>query len=104
MVIRKIPNLVFAGIGTRMGRRKTAKNLGQLDVCSCSVLNGAMSAREDLPFTVELWSENFERLEETVARAADFLTAKAAYDALVKRWPGEPIMVRQGARVVLKGF
>ena len=61
-----------------------------------------MAARDDLPFSVELWSEDFERLEETVARVADFLTAKAAYEALVKRRPGEPIMVRQGARVVLK--
>jgi hypothetical protein len=55
---------------------------------------------DDLPFTVDLWSQNFERLEETFARAADFLTAKAAYEALVKRRPGEAIMLRQGARVV----
>jgi hypothetical protein len=61
-----------------------------------------MAARDELPFTVELWSKGFEHLEETVARAADFLTAKAAYEALVKRRPGEPIMIRQGARVVLK--
>ena len=61
-----------------------------------------MTAHDELPFTVELWSKDFERLEETFARAADFLTAKAAYEALVKRRPGEAVMVRQGARVVLK--
>jgi hypothetical protein len=54
------------------------------------------------PSPVELWSNGFERLEVVVARTADFLTAKAAYEALVKRLPDEPIMIRQGARVVLK--
>ena len=61
-----------------------------------------MALPDDLPFTVELWSADFERLEETLARAAGFLTAKAAYEALVKRRPGEALMLRQGARVVRK--
>ena len=61
-----------------------------------------MPLPDDLPFTVEMWSPGYQRLEETVARVADFLTAKAAYEALVKRRPGEAIMLRQGARVVLK--
>jgi hypothetical protein len=70
-----------------------------LTLVPVSFSNEGMSARDELPFT---WSSDFERLEETVARVADFLTAKAAYEALVKRRPGEAIMVRQGARVVLK--
>lgn len=57
-----------------------------------------------LPFTVELWSSGYVRLEETVARVADFITARAAFEALVKRRPGEPILLRQEARVVLKSI
>jgi hypothetical protein len=53
-------------------------------------------------FLDELWSPGYEQLKETVARVADFLTAKAAYEALVERRPGEPIVLRQGARVVQK--
>jgi hypothetical protein len=37
-----------------------------------------------------------------LARAADFLTAKAAFEAAVKRRPTEPIMLRDRARVVLR--
>ena len=58
--------------------------------------------REDLPFTIEVWSEGFQRLEETLARAGDYLTAKGAFEAAVKRRPGQWLMVRDRARVVLK--
>ena len=61
-----------------------------------------MSLPDELPLTLEVWSPGYERLEETLARVADFLTAKAAYEELVRRRPGEAIMLRQGARVVLK--
>lgn len=60
--------------------------------------------QDDLPFTVEFWSAGYGRLEETVARVADFVTARAAFEALVKRRPGEFILLRQGARVVLKSI
>jgi hypothetical protein len=33
---------------------------------------------------------------------ADLLSAKAAFEAAVKRRPGEPIMLRQKARVIMK--
>jgi hypothetical protein len=58
--------------------------------------------RDELPFRVERWDEGFNRLLETLAAAGDFLTAKAAYEAAVKRRPGEPIMLRDRARVILK--
>jgi hypothetical protein len=57
--------------------------------------------RDELPFRVELWDEGFNRLIETLAAAADYLTAKAAYEAAVKRRPCEPIMLRDRARVIL---
>jgi hypothetical protein len=55
-----------------------------------------------LPFTVERWSEGFDRLEDTIVRAGDLLSAKAVFEDLTKRLPGDWLMVRQGARVVLK--
>ena len=58
--------------------------------------------QDDLPFTVELWSRGFERLEETLARAGDYLTAKGAFEAAVKRRPGQWLMVRDRTRVVMK--
>jgi hypothetical protein len=61
-----------------------------------------MPLHEDLPSTIELWSEGYQRLEETIARAADYLTAKAAFEAAVKRRPTEPIMLRDRARIVLR--
>ncbi|ODS04136.1 hypothetical protein AUC71_05620 [Methyloceanibacter marginalis] len=61
-----------------------------------------MAPQHDLPFTVELWTDGYDKLLETLARASDFLTAKAAFENVTKRRPGEPIMVRQGARVILK--
>ena len=39
---------------------------------------------------------------ESLAAAGDYLTAKAAYEVAVKRRPGEPIMLRDWARVILK--
>ena len=37
-------------------------------------------------------------------RVADFFPAWAMFEALVKRRPGEPILLRQGTRVVLKSI
>lgn len=42
-------------------------------------------SEDDLPFTVELWSSDYERLEETLARVADFLTAKSRLRSEVQR-------------------
>jgi hypothetical protein len=42
--------------------------------------------------------------QATVARVADFITALVAFEAPVKRRPGEPILLRQGTRAVLKSI
>jgi hypothetical protein len=46
---------------------------------------------------VERWSKGYGEPEETIAMAADLLSAKAAFEAAVKRRPGEPILLRQKA-------
>ena len=48
---------------------------------------------EELPFRVELWDDAWSKRLETLAMAGDFLTAKAAFEAAVKRRPGEPILL-----------
>jgi hypothetical protein len=39
-------------------------------------------------------------LLEHLAGVQDFEFAQATYEAALKRWPGMPIMLRQGARTV----
>jgi hypothetical protein len=58
-----------------------------------------MTIEDDLPFKIERWSEGYGRPEETIAMAGDLLSAKAAFEAAVKRRPGESILFRaQSAR------
>jgi hypothetical protein len=63
-----------------------------------------MTDNDDLPFKIERWSEGYARLEETIAMAADLLSAKGAFEAAVKRRPGERIMLRHKARVIQKSI
>jgi hypothetical protein len=43
---------------------------------------------DELPFRVELWDSGWKRRVETLAATADFLTAKAAFEAAVKAATG----------------
>jgi hypothetical protein len=40
--------------------------------------------------------------QEVLARAGNFMVARAAYDTSVSLWPVAEIELRQGARVILK--
>jgi hypothetical protein len=55
-----------------------------------------------LLFRVELWDHGWRRRLETLATAGDFLTAKAAFMAAVKRRPGEPLFLCDRARIVMR--
>jgi hypothetical protein len=57
---------------------------------------------DQLPFRVELWDFGWKRRLERLAATADFLTAKAAFEAAVKRQPGEPILLCDRARIVMR--
>jgi hypothetical protein len=61
-----------------------------------------MTDYDNLPFKIERWSAGYERPEETIAMAADLVSAKGAFEAAVRRRPGEPIMLRLKARGILK--
>jgi hypothetical protein len=56
---------------------------------------------DKLPFQVELWDRGWKRRLETLTVTADFLTAKAAFEAAVKRRPREPILCDR-ARIVMR--
>jgi hypothetical protein len=57
---------------------------------------------DDLPYRIELWNEDWTKRVETLALTGDFLTAKAAFEAAVKRRPGEPILLCDRARIVMR--
>jgi hypothetical protein len=50
---------------------------------------------DDLPFRVELW-----HIEEVIALASDYATARSAHQEAVKRRPGRHITLRQKARII----
>jgi hypothetical protein len=41
----------------------------------------------DLPFSVELWDENDQRVEELIAITADYGIARAAYEEAIRKRP-----------------
>lgn len=57
---------------------------------------------EELPFRIELWDPGWTRRLETLATAGDFLTAKAAFEAAVRLRLGEPLLLCDRARIVLR--
>jgi len=54
----------------------------------------------DLPYSVELWDENDNQVEELLALTADYGVARAAYEEAVKRRPGRLVTLRQKTRVL----
>jgi len=54
----------------------------------------------DLPYSVELWDQNHNQVEELIALTGDYGVAKAAYDEAVKRRPGRIVTLRQKTRVL----
>ena len=60
----------------------------------------AMGRAFDLPYSVEVWDDNDQHIEELVALTGDYGIARAAYDEAIKRRPGRTITLRQKARVL----
>jgi hypothetical protein len=53
-----------------------------------------------LPFRVDTWTPDGESIVEHVAGVEDYQVALATFRAACERWPGTPITLRQGARVI----
>jgi len=54
----------------------------------------------DLPYSVELWDQNDNQVEELIALPADYGIARAAYEEAVKRRPGRIVTLRQKTSVL----
>jgi hypothetical protein len=56
--------------------------------------------RSHFSFRIDVWTTNGESIVEHVAGVEDYQVALATYRAACERWPGTPITLRQGARVI----
>jgi hypothetical protein len=61
-----------------------------------------MGPDDDLPFRIELWDDGDRHVEEVIALASDFSTAKCGYEEAVRRRAGKLITLRQKSRVIKK--
>ena len=59
-----------------------------------------MTTRTHFAFRVDTWTPDGESVVEHVAGVEDYDVALATFHAACKRWPGIPITLRQGARVI----
>jgi hypothetical protein len=51
-------------------------------------------------FRVDTWTPDGESIVEHVAGVEDYQVALATYRPACERWPGAPITLRQGSRVI----
>jgi hypothetical protein len=56
--------------------------------------------RTHFTFRVDTWTPDGESVVEHVAGIEDYQVALVTYRAACQRWPGIPITLRQGARVI----
>jgi len=56
--------------------------------------------RTHFTFRVDTWSLTAKAIVEHVAGVEDYQVALATFLAACQRWPGTPITLRQGARVI----
>ena len=56
--------------------------------------------RTHFAYRIDRWDANGDGISEHVAGIDDLVVARSAYEAACKRWPGEMITLRQGARVI----
>ena len=56
--------------------------------------------RTRFTFRVDTWTPDGESVVEHVAGVEDYQVALATFRAACERWPGTPITLRQGARVI----
>jgi len=58
------------------------------------------TTRTHFTFRVDTWTPDGESIVEHVAGIEDYQLALATYRAACELWPGAPITLRQGARVI----
>jgi hypothetical protein len=58
---------------------------------------GKVKTRTNFSFRIDIWTADGESIVEHVAGVE---VALATYHAACERWPGTPVTLRQGARVI----
>lgn len=58
------------------------------------------AARDDLPYKVELWDDNYEAVEQVLAVTADGSIGYGAYYAAIRQFPNRNITLRHKDRVI----
>ena len=53
-----------------------------------------------LAYRINMWDADGENVIEHLAGVEDLQVGKATYQAACQRWPGTPITLRQGTRVI----
>jgi len=59
-----------------------------------------MTTRTHFAFRVDTWTPDGETIVEHVAGIEDYQLALATFRAACERWPGTPIALLQGARMI----
>ena len=57
-------------------------------------------AKINFVYRIDRWTADGNSIVEHVACADDLTVAAAAFDAAMRRWNGQPITLREGARVI----
>jgi hypothetical protein len=60
----------------------------------------AINYRTRFTYRIDMWDADGEKTIEHLAGVEDLQFAKATYLAACKRWPGAPITLRQGTRII----
>ena len=51
-------------------------------------------------YRIDRWTADGNSIVEHIACADDLTVAAAAFDAATRRWEGQPITLREGARII----
>jgi hypothetical protein len=60
----------------------------------------AMGRPYDLPYSVELWDDTDQHVEELIALTGDYRIDRVAFEEAVKQRPGRIVTLRQKTRLL----
>ena len=66
----------------------------------CSLMTCMVDQVQELPYRIELWDDRNTRVEELIALVADHALRAAFVVEMVRRRPGNVIILRQKSRVL----
>jgi hypothetical protein len=76
---------------------------GEEEPSSRPARGGGMPAKgEDLPYRVEVWSEDFKSVEQTLAMTANGSIGYAAYYEATREYPDRYVSLRHKNRIVAR--